>query len=888
MKRSLDKIFYPKTVAAIGASNKRGSIGYLLMQNLSNASFKGKIYPVNPKYNQIQGYMAYHKVTDIQDRIDLAVIATPARTVPKVVRQCGKAGIKGIVVLSSGFNAEDKNLEAEILESVKKYGMRMIGPNSLGIIQPALGLNATFARQSALPGKIAFISQSGAICNFILDWSKENNFGFSHFVSIGSMSDTGYHDLIDYFGADGRTACIVIYMETLTNARAFMSAARAFARSKPIVVLKPGKSKEGAIAALSHTGNIAGADAAFEAAFKRAGMVRVNTVAALFNLGQAFAMQPFPKGNRLAIISNAGGPAILATDYLIQSGGQVAQLSAELQKRMETLLPKSWTGKHSPAEDTGVQEFASLIEDTLKQKHVDGVLVILTPQADNQGIALAKAMTGFARKYPVTLLACWMGSREVKEGKDILEANQIPVYRFPESAVEVFLKMYQYKRNIDLLYETPGSIPHAFAPDKQRAAALIQQHLREGRCQLDQRYAMELLACYDIRVNHGILTRDANEAIRAADEIGYPVAAKIASPDILHKTEAEGIRLDLNTPEAVEAAFHGILERVKITVPHAKIEGVVIEKMCTKRHELLIGAKRDEVFGPLIVFGMGGIAVDIFNDQNAGIPPLNMALARHLIQETKIYSLLRGYRKLPAVQIRDLLFLLYRFAYLVIDFPQILEIDINPFAIDEHEGIVIDASIVLDAHYDPAKSKPYQHLVISPYPVQYIKSITLRNGQQITLRPIRPEDAPLEVELFDYLSKETIYFRFFGYIPSLDHGMLSRFTHIDYDREMAIVAEIDNEAGKKQLIGVVRCVGDAWNDSTENAIVIADTWQGMGLGTLMMDYIIEIAREKGYRRIYGTLLKQNKAMYLLYQKHGFRLYAEDHETYTAELLLQET
>lgn len=884
MKRALDKIFYPKTIAAIGASNKAGTIGYMLMKNLTSGSFKGKVYPVNPKYNQIHGYLAYHKVRDIQDDIDLAIIATPAKTVPRIVRQCGKAGIQGIIILSSVKEA-GAQLEADIREYIKEYDLRVIGPDSLGIIQPALGLNATFASQTALPGKIAFISQSGALCNAILDWSREGNFGFSHFVSIGSMTDTAYHDLIDYFGADGRTACIVIYMETLTNARAFMSAARAFARSKPIIVLKPGKSKEGALTALSHTGKIAGSDAAFEAAFKRAGIVRVNTVSSLFNLAQAFAMQPYPRGNRLAIISNAGGPAILATDYLIQSGGQLAGLSPDLQERMQTLLPRYWTGKQSPAIETSVREFASLAEACLQQKNVDGLLVILTPQAENHGVALAKIMAGFARKYPKTLLACWMGIRDDKDGKDILEASQIPVYRFPESAVEVFLKMHQYKKNIDLLYETPGSIPRTFVPDKEKATQLIQQHLLKRRYKLDQRYAMELLACYNIKVNQGILTKNKDEARAAAEKIGYPVAAKIAAPDILHKTEVDGVQLDLKNPEEVALAFDQINQKVKAILPETRIEGILIERMCSKRHELLIGAKRDEVFGPLIVFGMGGIAVEIFKDQNAGIPPLNMALARHLIQETKIYSLLKGYRKLPPVQIRDLLFLLYRFAYLVMDFPQILEIDINPFAIDEKGGIVIDANIILDPGFDDKKLKPYQHLVISPYPRQYIKNICLHNGREVTLRPIRPEDAPLEAELFEYLSKETIYFRFFGYVPSLDHGMLSRFTHIDYDREMAIVAEIENDEGKKQLIGVVRCVGDAWNEATENAIVIADNWQGMGLGSIMLAYIIEIARESGYQRIYGTLLKQNKAMYYLYQKHGFRLFAEDHETYTAELWL---
>ncbi|MDP4711316.1 MAG: bifunctional acetate--CoA ligase family protein/GNAT family N-acetyltransferase [Saprospiraceae bacterium] len=886
MKRTLDKIFYPKTIAAIGASNREGSIGFLLMQNLISGSFKGKIYPVNPKYNQVQGYLAYRSIRDIQDSIDLAIIATPARTVPKIVRQCGRSGITGIVILSSGFRDADKHLWEDIRRSVKKYGLRVIGPDSLGFIHPALGLNATFAPQTALPGKIAFISQSGALCNAILDWSGERNFGFSHFVSIGSMIDTSYHDLIDYFGADGRTACILIYMETLTHARAFMSAARAFARSKPIIVLKPGKSKEGALTALSHTGNIAGEDAAFEAAFKRAGIVRVNTVAALFNLAQAFAMQPYPKGNRLAIISNAGGPAILATDYLVQAGGQPARLSAELEDRMHTLLPKSWTGKQSPADEVSVQEFAALVEDCLAQENVDGALVILTPQAAEHGTAVAKAMSAFARKYPKTLLACWMGSQEVKAGKAELEAHQIPVYRFPESAVEVFMNMFHYKKNIDLLYETPGSIPQAFSPNKEKAALLIQQHLSEGRYQLDQRHAMELLACYDIRVNQGVLVQNGSAAADAAAQMGYPVAAKIASPDILHKTEAGGVQLDLRSPEEVVRAVENMLQQVQQLQPQAKIEGILIEKMCTKRHELLIGAKRDEVFGPLIVFGMGGIAVDIFKDQNAGIPPLNMALARHLIQETKIYALLQGYRKMPGINIQDLLFLLYRFAYLVMDFPQILEIDINPFAIDEHEGIVIDASVILDPKSNSLVTKPYQHLVISPYPRQYIKTIVLRNGTPVTLRPIRPEDEPLEAELFDYLSKETIYFRFFGYLHSLDHNMLSRFTHIDYDREMAIVAEIESASGKKHLIGVVRCVGDAWNDSTENAIVIADTWQGQGLGSHMMAYIIEIARASGYRRIYGTLLKQNKAMYALYERHGFRLYAEDHETFTAELLLQ--
>ncbi|MBR9920492.1 MAG: bifunctional acetate--CoA ligase family protein/GNAT family N-acetyltransferase [Bacteroidetes bacterium] len=886
----MEKIFDPKTIAVIGASNNEGSVGYALIRNMIGSGFKGTVYPINYKNKSIYGVRSYATLKDTRDQIDLAIIATPAATVPDIVRECGEHGVGGIVIISAGFmEAGESGREkvADVLATAKKYGMRIIGPNCLGFIKPSIKLNASFANKMALPGKIAFISQSGALCTAILDWSVEQNVGFSHFVSIGSMVDVGFHDLIDYFGSDEHTSSIVIYMESLTNARKFMSAARAFSRTKPIIVLKAGKSSAGAKVAMSHTGTLAGNDRAFDAAFKRAGIIPVKNIEELFNSAQALAMQPRPEGNRLAIVTNAGGPGVLATDRIVHLGGKMVDLSAETMDVLNEALPRMWS-HGNPVDvlgDAGADRYGVAAEACLKDPNVDGLLVILTPQAMTDPASIAREIVTLSHKYKKPILASWMGEKDVAEGRDILEMGGVPVYRVPENAVNTFMNMYSYTRNIEALYETPATIPQQFNPDKEKNRALFDSIIKEKRFVLTEDEAKEVLVNYQIPVTRNSIAASADEAAKIAEEIGFPVAMKIASPDITHKTDIGGVVLHVRSAEKVKEEFEGIISRAKAAKPEADIRGVLIEEMVSKKYELIIGSKKDPIFGPVIVFGMGGVTVEVFKDLNVGLPPMNMALAQRLIEETKIYQLLKGYRGMKEVDIKSIQFLLYKFAYLIMDFPEIKSIDINPFVVDETGGVVLDAKVILDEEVAGKSLKPYSHLVISPYPQEYYFDFRLKDGTDVVIRPIKPEDEPLERAFFGKLSKQTQYYRFFGFMDNITHELLTRYTQIDYDRELALIAETENEQGEKEMIGVVRIVNDSNENSAEFAIVVADKWQGQGLGNYFTDLILKIAEERGIERIYANVMQANTTMLHMFRKRGFVVKNEDFSSAYAELKL---
>lgn len=887
----LDRIFKPKSMAIIGASSKEDSVGHSIFQNAIENGFKGNVYPVNRKGKELLGKKVYPSVSKLPEKVDLAVIVIPAKYVPQTVKECGEAGVGGLLIISAGFKeAGDAGeiMVEEILATCRKYDMRLVGPNCLGIINPKLGMNATFANRMALPGNIAFISQSGALCSSILDWACEQNVGFSHFVSIGSMIDIGFAELIDYFGSDPETSSILIYMESLTNAREFMSAARAFARSKPIIILKAGKSKDGTKAAMSHTGTLAGNDAAFDAAFKRAGCVRVDTISQLFGCAQALSMQPRPQGNRLAIVTNAGGPGVLSTDYLTTRGGELAKLSEKSIAKLDEALPEHWS-HGNPVDvlgDASEVEYRKALEICLADPNVDGVLTVLTVQTITDAKATAKALVEVGKKTRKPVLAAWMGEADVWEAREILEKGKIPNYRFPESAVDVFLEMWQYSRNLELLYETPPEAPHRFAPRRDAAWHIIRTALMKGRKYLLENEAKELLGCYSLPVGDVKVAHSAKEAVNFAAEIGFPVVMKIISPDALHKTDVGGVRLNISSKKEAEAAYNEIIASVNKHKPDASIVGVLVEKMLKKRYELLIGAKKDPIFGPIIVFGQGGVAVEVVNDTNFGLPPLNIALARRIMHRTRIYKQLRGFRGIPGVDLNDLAFQLQKFAYILMDFPMVSEMDINPFLVDENGGVVVDARILLDEYQPREKKHPYKHLVISPYPEKYIKPVQLNDGREALLRPIRPEDEPMEAEMFKGLSDQSLYFRFFGYKPTVTHEFLSRLTHIDYDREMALIAEIE-EDGKKHMAGVVRIVADAWGESAEYAILVADKWQNQGLGSRMTDYMLEIARDQGLITIYASVLRTNSHMIRMFKDRGFKLKPEEGSSaYYAKLDLE--
>ncbi len=877
--KKLNKLFNPGTIAVIGATNQKGRVGYSLMNNLIGSGYEGIVYPINLNRESIFGVKAYRSVGDTPDKIDLAIIATPAKTIPGLVRECGEGGVGSIVIISSGFKetgAEGEAASNDILETAGKYDMRIIGPNCLGFIRPSLHLNASFANKMALPGKTVFISQSGALCTAILDWSVKQNVGFSHFVSVGSMIDVGFDDLIDYFGQDPETTSILIYMESLMNARKFLSAARAFTRTKPIIVLKVGKSLEGAKAAMSHTGSLTGNDAVFDAAFKRAGIIRVNTIRELFDCAQTLAMQRRPSGRRLAIITNAGGPGVIATDTLIEEGGKLAVLSDETIGKLNAILPSAWS-RSNPVDVLGDADFTryeKAAELCIDDKNVDGALVILTPQAMTDSVAIAQKMVALPNRHKKTILASWMGEEDVSKGSEILEQGNIPVYRIPEDAVRSFMEMYSYSKNLELLYETPANIPHGFDPKREANRELIENAVKADRYVLTEIESKKLLSNYGIPTTQSGVAKTAGEAADIASDIGFPVAMKILSPDIFHKTDVGGVKLNIHSRDEAVQAFDAMIGSAKKLVPAARIEGVLIEEMIFKKYEVLIGCRKDPLFGPVIVFGMGGVAVELFKDTNVALPPLNMAISMRLIEETKIYELLKGYRGMKGCDIPAIQFVLYKFAYLVMDFPEIKEIDINPFAVDEKGGIVLDAKVVLDEKVTGRKIKPYSHMVISPYPEEYIEPFTLKDGRTVVLRPIRPEDESLEGEMFANLSERTQRFRFFQLIKSITHELLIRYTQIDYDREIAIIAEIEEDR-KKKMAGVVRLIADPSNEIAEFAIVVADPWHNQNLGNKFTDYILDIARKRGIKTVYAEVLRENFIMLHIFRKRGFKITQEE-------------
>ncbi len=888
--KKLDKLFNPKVIAIIGATARKGTVGHSLMKNVIGSEFDGIVYPINPKRTNVLGVKAYANIHEVPDKVDLAIIATPAKTVPAIVEACGYSGVSGILLISAGFSEigkEGKMLTKQISATLRKYGMRLIGPNCLGFIKPSIHLNASFANKMALPGKIALISQSGALCTAILDWSVDQNVGFSHFVSIGSMIDVSFHDLIDYFGADPFTTSIVIYMESLTDARSFMSAARAFARNKPIIVLKAGKSSEGAQAAMSHTGSLAGNDFVFDAAFKRAGIIRVNTIDELFHIALSLSMQEKPAGNKLAIITNAGGPGVIATDTLIAKGGKIAKLSDETIDGLNKHLSPNWS-KSNPVDilgDAGPEQYEKAVELCAKDKNVDAILVILTPQSMTDPTRVAEKVASVAKKYRKTLLASWMGAEDIESGQEILERNKIPVYQIPEDAVKCFMYMYDYSRNLEILHETPSQIPHEFKPKKAKSKKLIDEVLADNRTVMTEFEAKQLMKYYDIPVIKNGLAKTEEEALTLANKIGYPLVMKIASPDILHKTDVGGVILNILNIEEARKAYTKIMKSSIAKVPDADISGVFVEQMLKRKYELIIGCKKDPIFGPTIVFGMGGVAVEVFKDTTVGLPPLNMALALRIIEDTKIYKLIKGYRGMPGADITSIQFLLYKFAYLIMDFPQIAEIDINPFGVDERGGVVLDAKVILDDSIQFTEKYPNKHLVISPYPSEYITEFTMKNGEKAILRPIKPEDELMEKEMFSNFSERTQRYRFFQLIKDISHEQLIRYTQIDYDREIAIIAEV-TENGKQMMAGVVRLIADQYNETAEFAIVIADPWQNQGLGNKFTDYICKIAKARGIQKIYANILANNHIMLHMFRERGFNMIKVE-DSFYAELIINE-
>ena len=892
---NLDKIFNPKSIAVVGASDEEGTVGHALMKNLIDLKFDGKIYPVNIRKTEILGYRAYPSVEQIGEPVDLAVIATPAGTVPDIVEQCGRTGILGIVIISAGFKEigpEGKALEERILEIRNKYGLRIIGPNCLGVIRPGNNLNATFLYKMPKAGKIAFISQSGALGSAILDWAIHENIGFSNFVSVGSMIDVDFGDLIDYFGTDPKTRSILLYIEGLSDARKFMSAARHFARTKPIIVVKAGKFSESAKAAASHTGALTGEDMIYDTAFKRAGIVRVNEIADLFNCAEVLGTQPLPCGSNIAIITNAGGPGIMATDAMVSLGGKIASLSPQTMETLNSALPHFWS-HGNPIDiigDAKADRYRTVVEACLKDENVDGLLIIYTAQAVGQPVEVAQSIVELVKSQAYqnkTILTSFMGYGAVEEANKVFNENNIPTYSTPEQAVKTYMYMYQYKSNLDLLYQTPEELPVDVAPPKRPLMVILKNVAMENREILNEAEAKTFLEYYNFPVVKTEVARTVDEAVSIAQRMGYPVVLKILSPQIVHKTEAGGVVLDINSEIELREAFDRIIQRAKEYDPNAEILGVTVQRMVKKRgYEVILGSKTDPLFGPVILFGMGGVGVELFKDYSIGLPPLNQTLVRRIMEETKVYQLLKGYRNVPPANLKLLEGITVVFSQMLVDFPQLKEVDINPLFVSEADAFAFDARIVIDRKKVFEKVEPHQHLVITPYPKKYETTWRLRDGRTVLLRPIKPEDEPLWLEMFKGFSEESIRYRFFQVIKDTPHETRIRYTNIDYDREIAIVPEL-TESGQRKILGVVRVGLDPDRKSGEIAFIVVDKYQYLGLGTKMVDYAIEICKDMKVEKIYAIMLPDNYRAIRLMKKMGFSVEYLDDGTSRATLDLKE-
>jgi len=867
---NLDKIFEPESIAVVGASEKEGSIGSVHVQNLIQGGYQGKIFPVNPHYTSTHGLKAYPSISRIDHAVDLAIIAIPISSVPSVIRECAQVRVGGAIVVSAGgkeTGPQGREIEDRIRREAETGGLRIIGRNCLGIICPGRKLNASFAAHMPQSGKVAFISQSGAICTAILDLALKEEIGFSHFVSIGSMLDVDFGDLIDYLGNYPEVNSILLYIESLTNFRKFMSAARAVSRVKPIVVLKSGRSPAGARAAASHTGAMVGEDAVYDAAFKRAGIVRVQTFGELFDCAELMAKQPRPKGPRLGIITNAGGPGVMAADSLAEYGAEPARLEQETIEQLNELLPPFWSHSN-PIDvlgDASPERYAKAVDICLKAKELNGLLLILTAQGMTNPAEVAELLTQKLKAKPCPVFASWMGGMEVEKGRDILNHAGIPTYDTPESAVKAFMYMHEYSCNLQMLQEIPPKLAKELHFDRDWARAIIDEELKSGNGILTEIESKSLLTAYGIPVIHTEVATSVEEAKRLATHMGYPIVVKVHSPDIVHKTEAGGVQLDLYSEAAVSVAYRKTIKNARAYNPEAKILGVTLQPMIQRPdYEILLGAKRDENFGPVILFGMGGVLTELLKDWSIGLPPLNRSLARKLMESTRAYSLLKGYRNKPGANLALLEEMIIRLSQLLEDFPEIIELDMNPVIVNEGRPIAADARVILR----PAEVSAPLHLVISPYPTQYEYREVVKDGLAVFIRPIKPEDAPALLDLFHTLSPTSVYYRFFSPMKSLSASMLARFTQIDYDREIALVA-LQEERPEGKMLGVARVIGDPDGKKAEFAVMVGDPWQGKGVGAKLLEKCLQIAKRRGIETVWGIVLRENTQMLALGRKLGF-------------------
>jgi acetyltransferase len=878
-RAAMDAIFAPRTVAVVGASEREGSVGRTILWNLISSPFGGVVFPVNEKRPSVLGIKAYPDIASVPGKVDLAVIVIPAPAIPGAVAECARLGIPGAIVISAGFKEtgeEGARLERQILEHAHRGRMRIVGPNCLGVMSPVTGLNATFAAGMARPGKVGFISQSGALCTAILDWSFSQNVGFSHFVSVGSMVDVGWGDLITYLGDDPRTESIVVYMETIGNARTFLSAAREVALSKPILVIKPGRSKQAARAAASHTGSLTGSDEVLDAAFERSGVLRVDDISELFAMAETLGMQPRPRGPRLTILTNAGGPGVLATDALITSGGRLTDLSPATMKALDGFLPSTWS-RNNPIDiigDATPERYAKALEVVAKDPGADGMLVVLTPQDMTDPTSIAEQLRPFAASLGKPVLASWMGGVNVEGGRSVLKGAGIPNFEYPDEAARAFSYMWKLSGNLDALYQTPSfSVPPGGGKDADRGSVegILSAARGKGRTVLTEAESKEVLRAYGIPVLPSVVASDPESAARAARGLGFPVAVKLHSETLTHKTDVGGVKLGLQDEAAVREAFRSIRDSVAAKAGAVHFGGVNVQPMARiEGHELILGSSIDPQFGPVLLFGTGGSLVEVYRDRSLGLPPLNSSLARRMVEKTRIHAALLGARGREPVDMEALEEVMVRFSQLVVEQPWIREIDVNPLLASGKGLLALDSRVLL---HDPStKPADLPRPAIRPYPFAYARPWRSKDGTDYVIRPIRPEDEPRVAEFHETLSERSVYLRYLQEMKlsrRITHDRLRRICFNDYDREIALVAEVPAPGAQATIVGIGRLTRLRWTNEARLGLIVTDLFQGQGLGSEVLRRLVSVAKAEGIERIVLDVSRENGPILRMLGRLGF-------------------
>jgi len=890
---NLEYLFKPKSVAVIGATNDPKNAGNIVMRNIMAGGFMGPVMPVSDTAEAIAGVLTHPTVKHLPKTPDLAVVCSPLDEVPEIIHSLRERGTKGVVLMGSGFASMTPEERADIKHTILKQAnspeLRIIGPKSLGFMVPSLNLNASLAHAAVGPGKVAFLSQSDSLFATVLDWAIAKGVGFSHMIALGSRIDVTFADILDYLGSDPLTRSIMLYVESIKEAREFMSAARAASRNKPVLVIRPGKALDTVLAdlKLKETGDHHLADAVYDVAFRRAGMLRVENIDGLFDAAQTLGTPKNVFGKKLAILTNGTSAGIMAADRLLDGGGEIARLDDETVTAIDKLLgDRNWS-RSNPVDipfDADGKMYSEVLKLLLKDKNSNGILVMHVPWTSQPDLEVAETLCDSLKRVKRMVLTAWLGSGAAEEAREVFRKADVPTYDTPTHAVRAFLYMAEYLRNQEMLIETPDSLPTDFFPDTTRARSIVQKALDNGRESLTEPEAKDILAAYGIPVVETRIAVSAKEAVIAADAIGYPVALKLRSPQIPQPFDVGGVLLDLETPERVWEGAASILARCTRERPDAYIEGFTVQKMGRRpgAHELSITANVDSVFGPVLHFGHGGMAREMIQDQALTLPPLSMSLAKELVNRTRISTLLKGTPSHQAADVDDICLTLIQISQLIVDVPQITAIDINPLYADSEGVLALGGKIEIA----PFEGHGEDRLAIRPYPRELEECVTLKTGRHVTLRPIRPEDEDTHRAFLDSLSDEDLRLRFFGVVQrDFDHKDIARFTQIDYDREMAFIATALDENGHPETLGVMRTNTKPDNTEAEFAIIVRSSQKGGGLGSMLFEKGIRYTKERGTRILSGQTMIENKAMQGLSKKFGFVVSPDPHDEDLVEMVL---